>query len=76
MSTARVFISYRREDSAAEARGIHTALVDVGGSDAVFMDARRIKPGDIWPEEIRAEHSNADILLVVVKKWTDRLARR
>jgi hypothetical protein len=44
-----IFISYVREDAVA-ARRLSTALADIGGD--VWLDERRLQPGDRWEEEI------------------------
>ena len=68
--SARVFISYRREDSKEEAKEICTALTSHSEPNSVFLDERRIPKGSEWPDEIRAAHADADTVLVVVKDWT------
>ena len=40
-----VFISYRREDCAGEARALYSSLVQALGKDAVFMDVDSIALG-------------------------------
>jgi hypothetical protein len=42
---AKVFISYRREDSRYQARMIHSAFCKAVPSDHVFMDVDTIRPG-------------------------------
>jgi hypothetical protein len=46
-----IFISYAREDVAA-ARSLHAAIQNLGGD--VWLDERRLKPGDEWEREILA----------------------
>jgi hypothetical protein len=44
-----IFISYMREDVDI-ARRLHTAITDLGGN--VWMDERRLSPGDAWEYDI------------------------
>jgi hypothetical protein len=44
-----IFISYMREDEDA-ARRLHTAITGLGGD--VWLDERRLRPGDAWEREI------------------------
>jgi hypothetical protein len=44
-----IFLSYMREDVDI-ARRLHTAIADLGGN--VWMDERRLSPGDAWESDI------------------------
>jgi hypothetical protein len=44
-----IFISYMREDADA-ARRLCDAITDLGGE--VWFDERRIRPGDVWEQEV------------------------
>ena len=46
-----VFISYRREDSIAEAGRLYTTLIHEFGEGTVFMDTSNIEPGSKWFED-------------------------
>ncbi len=41
----RIFISYRRDDSAGHTRRVYDQLSDYFGPDQVFMDVDTISPG-------------------------------
>lgn len=45
-SSARIFISYRRRDSAYSAGRIRDHLITAFGSDRVFMDVSDLDPGE------------------------------
>lgn len=49
---AGIFISYRRDDSAAQARAVWERLCRELGRDHVFMDVDGIDPGDDFTEVI------------------------
>lgn len=66
--TERIFISYRRDDSFAEAALICAALQNRAGHDAVFMD-KSLQPGVDWPEEIQTALVKANTVLVIVGDW-------
>ena len=61
-----VFISYRRDDAAAEAIALSTAVRGQLGDDAVFMDTKSLAGGDRWPDVLGQAVRDADIVLVVM----------
>lgn len=61
----RIFVSYRRVDSAAIAGRIYDRLNATFGSD-VFKDSYSIKPGDDFRDAIRKAVTNVDVLIVVI----------
>jgi hypothetical protein len=44
----RIFINYRRDDSAGYAGRIHETLASVFGAESVFIDIDDIKPNEGW----------------------------
>ena len=62
----KVFISYRREDSSAEAGRIYEAVKAELGAAEVFMDVSSISPGAIWPDIVRNKLNEADTVVVVI----------
>ena len=77
---ARIFISYRREDSGAAAGRLHDRLRDHYGRDNVFMDVDSIEPGLDFVEAIERTVSSCDILIALIgRHWltvTDAEGRR
>src|SRR5262245_46760212 len=76
-----IFISYRRDDSSAEAMLVRKALVEKLGSENVFMDASSIEPGAEWPGAIQEKLKGADAVVAVIgPEWlragTDEWGRR
>jgi len=68
--TGPVFITYRRDDSSAEARSLCAALREVVGSHLVFMDTSSIPLGSEWPSSIRDALNQAETVLVVIgRDW-------
>lgn len=61
----RIFISYRRTDSAAEAGRLGDALEAEFGAGRVFQDVD-MDPGTAFPERLQGELDLAAVLLVVV----------
>jgi hypothetical protein len=62
----RVFISYRREDSAAHAGRVHDRLEREFGREALFMDVDTVRLGVDFVEVIREEVTKCDVLLAIV----------
>jgi hypothetical protein len=62
----RVFVTYRRVDSAAYAGRLHDALVEEFGEDNVFQDVSAIVPGEDFTAAIDAALDEADAVLVVI----------
>ncbi len=77
---ARIFISYRRADSAAESGRIYDRLASVFGADHVFKDVDDILPGADFRQVLEQEVSRCDVLLAVIgPRWatiTDEDGRR
>lgn len=66
----RLFISYRRNDSADIVRRIHDSLVSLYGKNDVFCDTTSILPSQEFPARIDEALYSADILIVVIgKTW-------
>jgi hypothetical protein len=66
----RVFICYRREDSAWVAGRVHDELVRQLGTGMVFMDVDSIEPGRDFVEATMAAMSSCDFVLVLIgPRW-------
>ena len=65
-----IFISYRREDSAAYAGRLYDRLAAHFGADQVFMDVDDIPPGADFASHIDAKVGSCDAMVVVIgKDW-------
>jgi hypothetical protein len=62
----RVFISYRREDSAAFAGRVHDSLEREFGRDALFIDVDTVRLGVDFVRVLRDEVAKCDVLLAVI----------
>jgi hypothetical protein len=50
--SGRIFIAYRRQESAWPARQLYDVLVEHFGAEQVFKDVYNIEPGDDFVERI------------------------
>lgn len=79
--TTRIFVSYRREDTASDAGRLFTALRQEFGDEAAFMDNSSMPPGTKWPDTLRSALDSADTIVVLIgPEWlragTDEWGRR
>jgi hypothetical protein len=69
---AKVFISYRRDDSAGFAGRVHDRLAREFGRDLLFMDVDAIPLGVNFVKVLREEVAKCDVLLAVIgSAWLD-----
>jgi predicted ATPase len=69
-SDLRVFINYRRDDTAGEAGRLHDALRTRLGNGSVFMDVDAIRPGADFAEVINQAVGSSDVLVTVIgRNW-------
>ena len=70
MST--VFISYRRENTAGEARALFNDLVERLGEKSVFMDVDSIALGRDFRTVLQEITASCDLMLVLIgRNWAD-----
>jgi glycerophosphoryl diester phosphodiesterase len=62
----RVFISYRRQETAWPARQLYDLLVAELGADRVFKDVDNIEPGDDFVERIQWAVGSCQVLLALI----------
>ncbi len=66
----RIFISYRREDSAHVVDRLRVSLDELFGAGVAFVDIDSMQLGEAWAERIETEVRSAGALLVVIgRKW-------
>jgi hypothetical protein len=63
---AKVFISYRRDDSAGYAGRVHDRLAHEFGSDLLFMDVDSVPLGVNFIKVLRDEVAKCEVLLAVI----------
>jgi hypothetical protein len=77
---ARVFISYRREDTGAAAEHLHASLSQRLGADSVFRDLVTIQPGQDFSSVIDEAIRQTSVLIALIgPRWltiTGRGGRR
>ena len=70
MPKQTIFISYRRQDTAAYAGRIYDRLSAKYGENNVFMDIDRIEPGQDFVDAINNSVAEASVLLVLIgREW-------
>ena len=70
--TARIFINYRRDDSAGTAGRLHDRLAQNFGRKNLFMDVDHIPAGIDFVEHINSQVAACDIFLAIVgPNWLD-----
>jgi hypothetical protein len=68
----RLFISYRREDSAGHAGRLFDRLIDCYGGDRVFMDHHDLIPGHDFSAAIHSHLEQADAVLAIIgPRWAE-----
>lgn len=67
-----IFISYRRDDSAAYAGRLYDRLSSHFGRDHIFVDIDHIEPGEDFVEIIQKKLGAVDVAIVLIgKQWLD-----
>jgi hypothetical protein len=70
--SCRVFISYRRKDTAGFTHAIYNLLAPEFGPENVFMDVDTIEPGQDFVETLNRAVGICDVLLVLIgPMWLD-----
>jgi hypothetical protein len=79
-ASGRIFMSYRREDTAYPAGWLYDRLADRYGGEQIFKDIDSIELGDDFVEVITAAVGSCDVLLALIgEEWvtiTDEHGRR
>jgi hypothetical protein len=73
----RVFISYRRQETAWPARQLYDLLEAELGADRVFKDVDDIEPGDDFVERVESAVASCDVLLALIgPQWLTMIDSR
>jgi hypothetical protein len=75
-ASARIFISYRRGDSAYSAGRIRDHLITAFGRDRVFMDVSDLTPGELYSVVLVDAISQCDVVIAVIGKHWNRTGGR
>lgn len=66
----RIFVCYRREDTAPWAGRLHDALAGRFGSSNIFQDVVAVRPGESFLEAMDTAVTEADLVLVMIgPRW-------
>lgn len=66
----KIFLNYRREDTAGHAGRLYDDLAEHFGADRVFMDIDKIEPGLDFAESIERALDSCDVVLAVIgRHW-------
>src|SRR2546425_8852328 len=72
-TSPRIFISYRRDDTAGHAGHLYADLVAHFGADSVFMDTETIEPGADFTVQLSREIASCNVLIALIgKQWLQR----
>jgi hypothetical protein len=67
---AKIFISYRREDTESDANHLKSELEKYVGKGKVFLDSKGIQPGRDWRDALQRSIKGSDCLLALIgPKW-------
>lgn len=70
-SSLRIFLNYRRDDTAGHAGRLYDALTSRFGEDKIFMDVDTIKPGVDFVHAVEEAVSSCDVLIALIgRTWT------
>ena len=67
---SKIFISYRRDDSAGYAHAVYSQLVQHFSKDQLFMDVDTVEPGVDFVRVIEEAVGESDVLVALIgKRW-------
>src|SRR3954471_14282544 len=67
---SKIFINYRREDSAGHARALGDTLRRYFGPEAVFLDVDDLPPGTHFPATIQDALRKCEVFLTLIgRSW-------
>lgn len=73
----KLFISYRRDDTAADARLLYDRLAQRFGPENIFLDVVALEPGTRWLEAIKSHgESSGAVLALIGPRWLSILTDR
>jgi hypothetical protein len=76
-SPLRVFINYRRDDTAGDARALYNELAARYGGESVFLDVVTLQPGTKWLAEIKSRGSSSGAFIALIgPRWMEIMSDR
>ena len=74
---AKIFVNYRRDDVAGDARGVRDGLAAKFGKANVFMDVDNLLAGQRFDIELAKALDACDVLIAVIgPRWMEQLKAR
>src|SRR5262245_59897038 len=75
--SGKIFVSYRRDDAAADARGLLDALAHKFGKSNVFLDVDNLLAGQRFDRELDKALARCDVLVAVIgSRWMELLTAK
>src|SRR5262249_40384731 len=72
-----IFVNYRRDDAAGDARGVRDGLAAKFGQSNVFMDVDDLRPGQRFDVELAKALDACDVFVAVIgRRWMELLQQR
>jgi hypothetical protein len=73
----KIFVNYRRDDAAGDARGVRDGLAAKFGESNVFMDVDNLRAGQRFDLELAKALDACDVFVAIVgPRWLDLLRQR
>ena len=73
----KIFVNYRRDDSAGDARGVRDGLAAKFGKASVFMDVDNLHAGERFDVKLAQALDACDVLIAVIgPRWLEQLKAR
>jgi hypothetical protein len=73
----KIFINYRRSDTAGDARALYDRLAARFGADNVFFDVVSLQPGSKWLDDIKRHgEASAVFIALIGPQWAEILTER
>ena len=81
MNIPRIFLNYRVNDTGDIASALYRELANRLGKQNIFIDHDRIEAGEHWPERLRSEVEQCNIMLCLIgcqwlSAWDDERNKR
>jgi len=74
---AKIFVNYRRDDVAGDARGVRDGLAAKFGKSNVFMDIDNLLAGQRFDQELAKALGTCDILIAIIgPRWMELMQAR
>lgn len=73
----KIFVSYRRDDAAMDARALYGRLADTFGSTDIFMDVDQLALGQRFDHQLARALEKSEVFLAIIgPRWLEALNER